>query len=145
SWGSVADGNYLKRSGSNILGAGAVTGPPGPQGPQGVSQVWKGEWNTSVVYSPNDAVTYNGSSFVATQSTIGNAPVPVVPPALPPLATVANRGTIAALPSANQTQYYARGDNTWQILPQTTYVVGPASSANGDIGAYAAQTGTILT
>jgi hypothetical protein len=144
SWGSVADGNYLKRSGSNIIGAGAVTGPPGPQGVPGVAQVWKGEWNVNVVYSPNDAVSYNGSSFLSTQSNIGSPPVPVVPPALPPLATTASRGTIAALPSANQTQYYARGDNTWQILPQGTYASGPATSVAGNVATYSDTTGRQL-
>jgi hypothetical protein len=147
SWASVSDGAYLKRSGTNIVGAAPAAGPPGPAGPSGpagAAQVWRGEYNPSTLYSINDAVGYNGSSFVATQETIGVAPVPQTVPLVPPLATTGSRGSIAALPPSNQTSYYARGDNTWQILPQTTYVVGPPSSVSGEVVTYADTTGKLL-
>ena len=81
---------------------------------------------------------------MATQETIGVAPVPQLLPLVPPLATTGSRGSIAALPPSNQTLYYARGDNTWQILPTTTYVVGPANSVSGDLATYADTTGRLL-
>jgi hypothetical protein len=144
SWGSIADGNVLKRSGSNIVGAVIEAGPPGLQGPPGVAQIWRGEYNPATTYQSNDAVGYQGNSFVATQVTTGVAPVPPASPVLPPLANTVDRGSIAALPPSNQVNYYARGDNTWQILPQTTYVVGPASSVSGDLANYADTTGKLL-
>jgi hypothetical protein len=110
-----------------------------------VGQIWRGDYNPVTTYSVNDAVAYQGSSFIATQTTVGVAPVPATTPYMPPLATTGSRGTIAALPPSNQANYYARGDNTWQILPATTYVVGPASSAVGDIATYADTTGKLLT
>jgi hypothetical protein len=144
-WGSIADGNVLKRSGTNIIGAVVDAGPQGPPGPQGVAQIWRGEYNPVTAYQSNDAVSYQGSSFVATQATTGVSPTPPMSPVLPPLANTVDRGSIAALPASNQANYYARGDNTWQILPQTTYVVGPASSVNGDVATYADATGKLLT
>jgi hypothetical protein len=144
SWGSIADGNVLKRSGTNIVGATIDAGPQGPPGPQGVAQIWRGEYNPVAAYQSNDAVSYQGSSFVATQATTGVAPIPPASPVLPPLANTVDRGSIAALPASNQANYYARGDNTWQILPQTTYVVGPASSVAGDLATYADTTGRQL-
>jgi hypothetical protein len=40
------------------------TGPAGPQGPRGLT--WKGAYDASQSYSTDDAVQYDGSSYVAT-------------------------------------------------------------------------------
>lgn len=144
SWGNISDGEVLKRSGSDIVGEIIPAGAQGPPGPQGVAQIWRGVYNPATTYQVNDAVEYGGSSFVATQVTTGVTPIPTAPPLLPPLANTTNRGSIAALPASNQANYYARGDNTWQILPATTYVVGPASSVVDEIANYADTTGKLL-
>jgi hypothetical protein len=39
------------------------TGPTGPTGPQGLT--WQGAWNNSATYNLNDAVGYNGSSYIS--------------------------------------------------------------------------------
>ncbi|HXM42527.1 MAG TPA: hypothetical protein VN924_14835, partial [Bryobacteraceae bacterium] len=54
------------------MGPGGPTGPQGPQGaagptgatgPQGLT--WQGAWNISATYALNDAVGYNGSSYIS--------------------------------------------------------------------------------
>jgi hypothetical protein len=37
--------------------------------------IWKGTYSGATTYAINDAVTYNGSSFICIQATTGNAPV----------------------------------------------------------------------
>lgn len=53
-------------------GAVITTGPPGPAGPAGIN--WRGPYTNGATYSLNDAVSYNGSSYVATASGIVAAP-----------------------------------------------------------------------
>lgn len=43
------------------------TGPAGPQGPAGLN--WRGAWDSTASYATNDAVSYQGSSWVATSAT----------------------------------------------------------------------------
>jgi hypothetical protein len=40
-----------------------ASGPTGPAGPQGLT--WQGAWNISKTYNLNDAVGYNGSSYIS--------------------------------------------------------------------------------
>ncbi len=40
-----------------------TAGPTGPVGPQGLT--WQGLWNSSAAYNLNDAVNYNGSSYIS--------------------------------------------------------------------------------
>jgi chitodextrinase len=72
------------------VGATGPVGPQGPEGPQGQQGVagvagpqgsqgdpglnWRGAWDSTVAYAASDAVAYNGSSWVATQSTTNSAP-----------------------------------------------------------------------
>jgi len=49
-----------------------ATGPAGPQGLKGLN--WRGAWDSSINYLPDDAVSYNGSSWVAKQSSLNNPP-----------------------------------------------------------------------
>jgi len=60
------------------------TGDQGPQGPQGVKGDkgdkgdkglnWRGTWSNSTAYSVDDAVYYNGSSYVCIQANTGQTP-----------------------------------------------------------------------
>jgi len=67
---------YVKASNAEGDWAGPFaygTGPVGPQGPVGVLD-FKGDYNPATAYVANDGVRYNGSSWVALQSTTGNPP-----------------------------------------------------------------------
>ncbi|HXG64494.1 MAG TPA: hypothetical protein VNO70_05265 [Blastocatellia bacterium] len=46
-----------------IQGLTGPQGPAGPQGPKGIN--WRGEWNGSASYLADDAVSFNGSSWIA--------------------------------------------------------------------------------
>jgi len=48
------------------------TGPVGPAGPTGLN--WRGSWSSTVPYRVNDAVFYEGTSYVATASSLGFNP-----------------------------------------------------------------------
>jgi len=72
-------------SGVNYVcnGADGVTGAVGPQGPQGVAGAngtngaginWQGTWSTSASYNAGDAVTYNGTSYVAVSANTNQEP-----------------------------------------------------------------------
>ncbi len=61
-------------------GATGATGETGPQGPQGIQGIsgedgksinWKGEWNEEKDYIINDAVSYNGNSYICTHGIPG--------------------------------------------------------------------------
>ncbi len=52
-------------------GVAGVTGPAGPAGavgPAGIGMVYQGTYNSGTAYAANDAVTYNGSSYISLQS-----------------------------------------------------------------------------
>lgn len=49
---------------TGATGATGQTGATGPQGPVGLT--WKGAWDASTTYVTDDAVSYEGSSYVAT-------------------------------------------------------------------------------
>ncbi|MBU1313974.1 MAG: hypothetical protein KJ947_22545 [Alphaproteobacteria bacterium] len=71
---------YVKASATSGDWAGPFaygTGPIGPEGPVGFLD-FKGDYSSVTAYSANDGVRYNGSSWVALQSTTGNAP-PTLP------------------------------------------------------------------
>ncbi len=59
----------------------ANSGTPGPQGPIGLtgadgkSIVWRGEWNAVEKYVVNDAVSYGGSSYIATDASVNENPL----------------------------------------------------------------------
>jgi len=54
-------------------GATGPAGPTGATGPQGLQ--WQGVWNISAAYSQNDAVSYNGSSYISLiANNTGNQP-----------------------------------------------------------------------
>ena len=59
------------------IGPTGATGPQGPigltgaQGPSGVGMTWRGEWDCAGSYEVGDAVSYQGSSWIAANSKIG--------------------------------------------------------------------------
>lgn len=68
-------------------GATGDTGPAGPQGPAGAlgaqglpgqqgpkGMFWRGPWSALTQYFTDDAVEYQGSSYIATLSNVGEAP-----------------------------------------------------------------------
>jgi len=48
-------------------------GAAGPQGPKGLN--WQGAWNAATSYATDDAVSYNGSSWIARQANTNVTPV----------------------------------------------------------------------
>ena len=56
---------------TGATGAAGVTGQQGAKGDTGLAGAgvnWKGEWSSSTVYSQNDAVGYQGSSYISRQN-----------------------------------------------------------------------------
>lgn len=53
-------------------GAQGLPGAPGAQGPAGLN--WKGVWNNTTIFGINDAVQFNGSSYVALKPGLGLQP-----------------------------------------------------------------------
>ena len=52
-----------------------IVGPAGPQGTPGPSTVWRGPWQNNIQYQAWDAVSYNGSSYLASvQPAVGTLP-----------------------------------------------------------------------
>jgi hypothetical protein len=57
-----------------IQGEEGPQGPPGEPGLPGAGVTWKGEWSESTTYSLNDAVGYQGSSYISRLD--GNTGIP---------------------------------------------------------------------
>ena len=57
-----------------VVGSQGVQGPIGPAGPQGQPVRFLGPWSATTVYVTGDAVSYNGSSYIAYEAVTGNAP-----------------------------------------------------------------------
>lgn len=49
-------------------------GPAGPVGPAGISIYWRGDYDALTEYSANDAVQYEGASYIALEICIGKTP-----------------------------------------------------------------------
>src|SRR5206468_9256074 len=57
------------------IGATGATGATGPQGPTGpVGMTWQGTWSGSTPYAVNDAVAYNGTSYLSIQAGANHQP-----------------------------------------------------------------------
>jgi len=71
----TATGNwYRKESGTWSL-KGNIKGPKGDKGDAGDPGVnWRGAWEVSTEYAERDGIYYNGSSFVALQTSTGQTP-----------------------------------------------------------------------
>lgn len=65
---------------STVPGATGATGPigptgaTGPQGQAGGEVNWLGEWNSSTTYIEDDAVSFQGSSYIALVGTLNDSP-----------------------------------------------------------------------
>jgi hypothetical protein len=98
------------------------TGPVGPVGPAGYVN-FRGAYSGATAYAKNDGVLYNGSSFVALQTTTGNAP--------PTLPTPANAyWQLLAVKGADGT---GTGD-----------LVGPTGAVDGNIAVFDGTTGKLV-
>ena len=99
-------------------GATGQQGNTGLTGPKGdVGQVWRGTWSALTGYNKNDAVEYQGSTYIATASSMGEPPISSTGAYwAPPLATTGARGSVPALSPSAQASYILRGDNTWQVF-----------------------------
>ncbi len=54
------------------MGPGGATGPTGTSGPQGLS--WRGTWSSTKAYAVNNAVQFNGTSYIAIQAATRQQP-----------------------------------------------------------------------
>src|SRR5262249_44373354 len=90
-WSLLADKGSAGTTGApGPTGATGATGARGPQGPHALQGlrgpagatgaagpaglVWQGAWNNSTAYSVNDAVQYNGASYISIQGGTGQQP-----------------------------------------------------------------------
>lgn len=88
---SPAYWSVLAQAGTaGTAGATGIQGPQGLQGPAGIS--YKGVWSAATGYVANDAVFYNGSSYLALATSLAAAP-DVTPSAW---ATLAQAGAMGA-------------------------------------------------
>lgn len=100
------------------------TGPQGPQGPQGpagadgLDITWRGEYNNSTSYNVNDAVSYNGSSYICKLASTGNLPT--------------------------DTTYWDLMAQKGQDGTGSGDVVGPSSSTNNNIVLFDGTTGKLI-
>lgn len=92
-------------------GSTGATGPTGPQGPQGDPggvTTWEGAWTTSTSYQTSDAVSHNGTSYVARQDhTSGATSEPGVGASWETYWMVLAEGS-----QASNMQYESRSSNT---------------------------------
>ncbi len=116
---------YIKASATSADWAGPFTygtGPEGPEGPAGYANP-RGIYSAATAYFRNDAVLYNGSSFVALQATTGNAP-----PTLP-----ATSNAYWQLTAIKGTDGNGTGD-----------LVGPNGVIDGNVAVFDGVTGKLL-
>ncbi len=59
---------------AGATGSNGATGATGPQGPSGGSTNWRGAWSGSNTYAIYDAVSYSGSSYIATAAGTNKEP-----------------------------------------------------------------------
>ncbi|HEY2384972.1 MAG TPA: hypothetical protein VGK48_27675, partial [Terriglobia bacterium] len=65
----------IRMSGNSLIIDAAGTGDAGPAGPAGpAGLVWQGTWNNATTYAVNDAVAFNGTSYISIQAGAGHQP-----------------------------------------------------------------------
>ena len=73
----VGKGDTGETGATGAAGTDGAQGPQGPQGPAGdpgSGIVWLGAWNSGTTYVQYDAVSYNGSSYVANAGSLNKVP-----------------------------------------------------------------------
>ncbi len=63
-----AQGSTGPQGPAGAQGPAGDTGPQGPQGTAGGAMAWEGAWDSGTAYDVNDAVVYEGSSYIAIQA-----------------------------------------------------------------------------
>ena len=130
-------------------GASGPAGPPGPTGstggagPLGITGAtgpaglnWQGTWSSITTYAINDAVAYNGSSYIAIQAG-GNQEPDISPLYWTPLAQAGTRGAQGAIGQAGPAGASGSAGFTGSAGPAgSTGSTGPAGTtgATGPVG-----------
>jgi hypothetical protein len=65
---------YTRTGDKGETGSQGAQGPQGNPGEDGLDITWRGTYDNGTTYSINDAVSYQGSSYIAIASTVGNLP-----------------------------------------------------------------------
>ena len=73
-----------------------VAGAIGPTGAAGTGINYRNAWNGATIYQVNDAVTYNGSSYVATVPNVGVPPTSTTPVTWTIFAAAGSTGAVGA-------------------------------------------------
>lgn len=125
-------------------GVGGGSGEAGPQGSPGV--VWRGVYSGATTYATNDAVSYNGSAFIATAGVTGTAPGTAASPTSPwqVLAAQGSTGSSGAalvgVPAPAGNGYLA-----WTFDPLLIAATQAAATQTAYIGKMRLPAGTVVT
>lgn len=120
---------------TGATGPQGVQGPPGPVGPAGLS--FAGLWSSIGMYTPNQAVSYNGSSYFCLN--------PVGPSATTPDIDTANWALLASQGATGPQGPTGATGPTGPQGPQGP--IGPSGASGGftyEIGQYVASEGGVI-
>ena len=73
-YGPKAAGTWTGIGPYSLQGPQGIQGEQGEPGTPGAGVSWEGEYNAGTTYAENDAVEYNGSSYIASGATTGDTP-----------------------------------------------------------------------
>lgn len=131
-------------------GADGTNGTNGIDGDDGISFIWKGTYVAETAYSPNDVVSYNGSTYICILSSTGNAPTDTTYFSLMAVKGTdgAGSGDISGSGVANEIAYFTAEktiDNlpvaTYPSLTELSYVKGVTSDIQTQLGGKQATLG----
>ncbi len=131
--GSGATGSTGASGSTGSTGATGAVGPPGGTGATGpAGLIWKGAWTSSVQYSPGDAVSEGGSSYVAVETNL--AADPAGTPATWALLARSAMGSIGATGATGMVGATGATGLTWRggWSSTTTYQPNDAVAWNGE-------------
>jgi hypothetical protein len=128
----IYDGGWPEEGdGIPFVGPQGQVGPTGPKGDTGDTGArgvtWKGDWSESTTYTANDTVKYEGNVYIA-------------------LLTHAASATTPDADSTNWDLFTEKGDTGDQGASGsgTGDVIGPGSSADGEVVLYNGSSGTSI-
>jgi hypothetical protein len=118
---------------TGLQGAAGIDGTDGTNGTDGLDITWKGAYAAGTAYVINDAVSYNGASYICKLATTGNAPTNTTYWDL-----MAQKGSDGAGagdvigPAASVDSHVAAFDGTTGKLIKDSGLVFPAATAEND-------------